>query len=404
VRHILTVEEYRDELLALVEPDDRFEDVSLESSSGRILAAPIVSRVSLPVFDNSAMDGYAVHFDDFGLPPTRLQVVGEVPAGSPLDPPFGPGECVRIMTGAAMPGRADTIVPVEDTRAAPDGSIIVNSPPRNRGAFVRLTGEDVVAGTAVTSTGCECDPYVVAAAAAGGATKVRVRRRPVVAVCATGDELVSNGAALQRGQVYESNSLGLTAALRRDGAHAIRYDAIGDDAEALTSWLNRVHTDLIVLTGGASVGAYDVVRDVLEQAGGTFRHVRMQPGKPQGWALWMGRPVIALPGNPLSAQLSYEMFVRPMLDRILGRTPEPDHFAVAATGWSSPSGRRQLVPVLVHGEADGRLVATPAHGRGSASFLVTSLTGADGYVEVPEDVTEVVTGDVLRLRSLRKGR
>jgi molybdopterin molybdotransferase len=404
MRHVLTLEEYRDELLTLVEPEGRFEDVPIGSCSGRILATPLASRVNLPVFDNSAMDGYAVRFDDVVSSPARLRVVGEIPAGSPLDPPFGPGECVRIMTGAPMPGAADTVVPIEDTTATPDGSIIVNATPVMRGSFVRLVGEDVAAGTTVTPAGRECDPYLVAFAAAGGATSIRVRPRPVVAVCATGDELVSNGAPLRRGQVYDSNSLALAAALRRDGADATRYDPLRDNAETLTSWLNRVQADLVVLTGGASVGAYDVVRDVLERAGGTFRHVRMQPGKPQGWALWMGRPVVALPGNPLSAELSYEVFVRPMLDRILGRFPEPDRFAVTATGWPSPMGRRQLVPVRVHGETDGRLVATPSHDRRSASFLVSSLAEADGYVAVPEDVVQVVAGDVLRLRTLRRGR
>lgn len=148
------------------------------------------------------------------------------------------------------------------------------------------------------------------------------------------------------------------------------------------------------------MGAYDVVRDVLEQAGGTFRSVRVQPGKPQGWAVWNGVPVVSLPGNPVSAALSYELFVRPMLDRMLGRAERPWLTAVAATDWTSPAGRRQLVPVRFEGGTDGRLLATPAHVRGSASHLVTSLAEADGVVAVAEDVVEVAEGDVLPARWL----
>ncbi|HBX80767.1 MAG TPA: molybdopterin molybdenumtransferase MoeA, partial [Propionibacteriaceae bacterium] len=158
--------------------------------------------------------------------------------------------------------------------------------------------------------------------------------------------------------------------------------------------------DIMVLTGGASVGAYDVVRDVLEQAGGTFRHVRMQPGKPQGWAMWRRTPVISLPGNPVSAVLSYEVFVRPLVDALLGRASNRAFQAVAGMGWRSPAGRRQLVPVRLDTDADGRLIATPSHSRGSGSHLVTSPAMADGYAAVAEEVTEVAVGDKVMVRWL----
>ena len=158
-----------------------------------------------------------------------------------------------------------------------------------------------------------------------------------------------------------------------------------------------------MLTGGASVGAYDVVRDVLtEKAGGSFRHVRMQPGKPQGWAVWPGgTPVLALPGNPVSAALSCQLFVLPLLDHLLGRPAPPDVTAVAGASWASPAGRRQFIPVRLDTDAEGRLTAVPSHLRGSASHAVTSLAGADAVAIVAEEVTGVVAGDLLRVRMLR---
>ncbi len=402
MREVLDLEQYRAELLALVTPDGRTQQVPLAEASGRVLAGPVTSRVSIPVFDNSAMDGYAVRFAEVHRAPVRLRVVADLPAGSCADPPAGPGECVRIMTGAPVPGFADTVVPVEDTDAG-TAEVEVRRVPSRAGAHVRRAGEDVTAGTLLAGPGERLTPGLVGALAAAGVTAVAVRRRPVVAVCATGDELVADGSPLARGQIHESNSPALAAALARDGAEPRRDGPLGDDPGGLAAWLDAVagSADLVVLTGGASVGAHDVVRDVLQQAGGVFRHVRMQPGKPQGWAVWGGTPVISLPGNPLSAALSYEVLVRPLLDRILGCPSPPDATAVAGRAWASPAGRRQLVPVRLGTDAGGRLVANPAHALGSASHLVTSLAAADGYALVAEDVTEVCPGDVVAVRWLR---
>jgi molybdopterin molybdotransferase len=410
MRELLTVEQYRDEVLALVRPDVRVEHVGLDAAAGRVLAEDVVSGVSVPVFANSAMDGYAVRFAEVSVAPARLRVVGDVPAGSGEDPAVGPGECVRIMTGAPLPTFADTVVPVEDTdgtpgtepspsRAAPP-TVTITRAPDARGRHVRGAGEDFSAGARVAVAGTPITPAVAAELAAVGLTSVPVRPRPVVAVRATGDELVTDGSPLGRGQIYESNSIALASALTAAGADVRRYNAARDEADALATWLDGVSADLVVLTGGASVGAFDVVRDVLEGAGGSFRHVRVQPGKPQGWAVWHGVPVISLPGNPLSAALSCELFVRPMLDRILGRPERPWLIAAAGADWTSPAGRRQLVPVRLSSDADGRLVATPAHRRGSASHVVSSLAGADGYCAVAEDVTAVAAGDLVRVRWL----
>jgi molybdopterin molybdotransferase len=402
MRELLTVEEYLDELLALVVPDERREELALAAAFGRVLAAPVAGVTSIPAFDNSAMDGYAVRFADVADAPVTLRVVGEVPAGSAEDPPAGPGECVRIMTGAPLPGFADAVVPVEDTEPAGDG-VSVRVAPARAGVHVRRAGDDIPAGAVVAAAGATVSPALAGALAASGVRGVPVRPRPVVAVCATGDELVTDGSDLRRGQVHESNAIALAAALLRDGAEATVSPPVGDRPDALVARLDAVVAagcDLVVLTGGASVGAYDVARDVLTEAGGSFRHVRVQPGKPQGWARWRGVPVVSLPGNPLSAALSYEVFVRPMLDRRLGRSGAAWFPAVAGVGWSSPAGRRQLLPVRLNGDDDGRLVAVPAHARGSASHVVTSLAGADGIAAVAEDVTVVGPGDRLRVRWL----
>ena len=402
MRELLTIEEYLEELLRLVQPDSRVERIGLADAASRVLAEPVTAATSVPAFDNSAMDGYAVRFAEVATAPTRLRVVADIPAGSPDDPDAGVGECVRIMTGAPLPSFADTVVPVEDT----DGGlteVVIERAPARPAMHVRRAGEDFADGVQVAAPGAVLSPGLVGALAAAGAVEVAVRPRPIVAVCATGDELVSDGAPLARGQIYESNSLALAAALRRDGAAVVRAQPVGDRPEVLQAWLDATTStcDLVVLTGGASVGAFDVVRDVLAAAGGVFRHVRVQPGKPQGWAVWSdGTPVVALPGNPLSASLSYALLVRPMLDRLLGTRPPAEFTAVAEAGWTSPSGRRQLVPVRLSSAPDGCLLAHPSHLRGSASHVVTSLAEADAIAVVAEDVTEVAAGDLVRVRWL----
>jgi molybdopterin molybdotransferase len=425
MRDLLTLEQYRDELLALVRPDARVEDVPLDAAAGRVLARDVVSGVSVPVFANSAMDGYAVRFAEVAEVPVTLRVVGDVPAGSAADPAAGPGECVRIMTGAPLPSFADTVVPVEETATGTDGdgsipsqpwdgmepspfrpgeprSVTITHAPDALGRHVRAAGEDFSAGARVALAGTTITPAIAGALAAVGLTCVAVRPRPVVAVRSTGDELVTDGSPLGRGQIYESNSIALAAALAGWGADVRRFPAVGDDAAALASSLDEacVGADLVVLTGGASVGAFDVVRDVLEAAGGVFRSVRVQPGKPQGRAVWNGVPVVSLPGNPLSAALSCELFVRPLVDRMLGRPERGWLTAVAGADWTSPPGRRQLVPVRLSTGPDGRLVATPSHRRGSASHVVSSLAEADGYCSVGEDVAAVAAGDLVQVRWL----
>jgi molybdopterin molybdotransferase len=400
MREQLSVEDYVDELLCLVAVDDRCETMPVAESLGRVLAREAVSESSIPVFDNSAMDGYAVRWVDVEAAPTRLRLVGDVPAGSDADPIAAPGECVRIMTGAALPTFADTVVPVEQTEDEGADVAILEAPAR-RGAHVRKAGEDVARGAVVAHIGAILTPGVAGAVAAAGVEIVAVRPRPRISLCVTGDELVRGG-RLRRGQIYESNSVAVGSLLEQLGADLVRSDLVRDRPQQLVDWLDHAvsDSDLLVLTGGASVGAYDVVRDVITAAGGVFRHVRIQPGKPQGWGVWKQTPVVCLPGNPVSAVVSTEIFIRPMLDRMLGRAALAWHTAVAGSDWMPPVGRRQFLPVTLGTDDTGRLVAVPAHAGGLGSHLVTSLAGADGYAMVGEQTTAVHMGDLISVRWL----
>lgn len=405
-RTLLTVEEYLDELLgdllAGAGPIEETESVPLSQALGRVLAEPVHAIGDVPAFANSAMDGYAGRQADLASPPATLDVVADVAAGSGDDPAIGPGQCVRIMTGAPVPTDADTIVPVELTDAGTQVVVVHEAP--ERGRHVRAAGEDVRAGDVIAPAGATVTARILGSIAAAGTAVVTVRRRPVVAVAATGDELVAPGGSLERGQIFESNGTHLAATLAELGAEVSHSVVLTDDADAFAAGLDALAegADLVLLTGGVSVGAFDVSRIVLERsAQGVFRHVRMQPGKPQGWARWQDVPVLAFPGNPVSAAISFEVFGRPVIDHLLGRQPvDGPTTAVAGRGWRSPAGRRQFVPVALGSDGTGRLLATPAHRRGSASHMVTSLAGAHAVAVVPEDTDEVAAGDLVQIRSL----
>ena len=444
VRPLLTVEQYLAEVLALVTPLSETENVPVRTAAGRTLAEPVVARCDVPTFANSAMDGFAVRARDLS-PGVVLSVVGEVLAGSPEDPAFGAGECVRIMTGAPLPASSDAVVPVEQTTEVPlsgdadpaaegasiknvridvdlwpaDGpQVYINRDQDSRdhrtrvridevvpvGKHVRGAGEDVRAGTIVLEAGTRLGPRELAAASAAGAGTLVCVRQPWIGVITTGDELVAPGVTLGRGQIYESNGTFLAGAISRDGGVPLVPGVVRDTTEALTEALDALaaRCDLIVVSGGVSVGDADVTRIVLEAGGARFRHVRMQPGKPQGWARWGARgvPVVALPGNPLSASISYEMFVSPALDRMFDRTAGGWTVAVAIDAWSCPPGRRQLIPVFLDVDASGRQTVRPAHRHGSASHMVTSLVAANALAAVGEDVDQVVPGDILTVKRL----
>ncbi len=417
----MTVDEYRDHVLALVSPlaaePVALDELATAAPARRVLAEDVRSLLDVPRFDASAMDGYALRGADLlsATPdaPVVLRVVGDIaaaPSAAPSAEAGPPGEAVRIMTGAPVPDGCDVVVPVERTSTrrfvpgAPlDERIEVYEPSRPN---IRRRAEDVAVGDLVAAAGSPTTPRLISAAASAGHATLPVHRVPRVAVLSTGSELVPVGTAPGPGQIPDSNSLLLAACVRDAGGVPVRVGAVPDTAEALRAVLDDVapHVDLIVTSGGVSAGAFDVVKEVLSgpqeapggPAGGPSEvrlvAVGMQPGKPQAAARWRGTPLLGVPGNPVSAYVSFRAFVRPAVRRLAGH-PEPVEplvERVAAEGWRSPAGRQQFLPVRFVGPDGVAPVGPGAH-------HVSALTRADAIAVVPPEVEAVGTGEVVRV-------
>ena len=421
---MISVEEHLAACLAAVAPRAA-QAVPLLDAVGCVLAHQVRADAPLPAFDASAMDGYAVRAADLAGAsadaPVVLPLTGDLPAGAPAPLSLEPGTAIRIMTGAPVPHGADAVVPVEATDAGGGtdaaggpgtGEVRISEQPRV-GAHVRPAGDGVRVGDVLVEAGVRLRPRHVALLAAAGHATVPVRPRPRVVVVSTGDELVEVGQPLAFGQVHDSNSPALVAAARAAGALAQRVRAVGDETSGPGSLLGVLvdaaqRADVLVTTGGVSAGAYDVVKAVLSQTGAArFVAVAMQPGKPQGLGAVTaadGRhvPVFTLPGNPVSAYVSFEVFVRPALRAMLGHS-RPRRVPVRATaraGWSSAPGKRQFVRALLGG-APGALTVAPVGGHGS--HLVADLAHADCLVDVPADTVRVEAGQVVECLLLDDG-
>lgn len=378
-------------------------EVPLSAAVGLVLAAPVSSAVSLPGFDNSSMDGYGVHVADLAdatdTSPVMLPVVDDIPAGAYRSEPFPPGTAVRIMTGAAVPPGTGGVVQVEWT----DGGVEVVAVrrPVAEGANIRRIGEDVIAGQPLLAAGTVLTSRQIGLLAATGHGSARVHPQPRVLVLGTGSELVEPGGLLGPGQIYESNAHQVAAAVAELGGTAVRPGLVPDEPAALRAVLDRYlgEVDLVVTSGGVSAGAYDTVKEVLAATGTVgFCKVAMQPGMPQGCG-WLaaadGRqvPIITLPGNPVSTFVSFEVFVRPVLDVLAGRpATRRTVTAVARSGWRSPPGKRQYARVFVT-ELDGQWHVEPVGGQ--RSHLVADLAAANALAVVGEQVTMVAAGDVV---------
>lgn len=399
------IDDHRQAALALVHPMP-VTRVSIEAADTHVLAHDVRAPSALPQWDNSAMDGYAVRRDDVAGASTRapvmLRVLADLPAGSDARPTVVPGTAVRIMTGAVVPAGADAVVPVEQTDGGLEMVLIAQVP--EPGAYIRRAGGDASAGDVVLTAGIVLGPAQVAAAAAAGCDTLLVHRRPRVAVLSTGSELVPPGHTLRLGQIPDSNSYLLAAAVRAAGCEAVRVGAVQDDATSLRSVLAGLDgsVDAIVTSGGVSMGAYDVVKEVLApERGMAFVEVAMQPGKPQGLgSLAGGTPVFALPGNPVSVFVSFEVFVRPALLRMRGLVDldRPEVTAVVVDGWRSPAGRTQHMPVRFEDKDTSMEPKIRRAGPGgSDSHLVASLALAQGLAVVEADIEQVRPGERLRV-------
>ena len=384
-----TVEEHQQVVAGLISARPAVT-VPLADALGLALADDVVAPLSLPGFDNSAMDGYAVLAADVAAAsadnPVKLPVAEDIPAGRTDLLTLAPGTAHRIMTGAMLPAGATAVVPVESTDAATDIVSIFSS--SSEGRHIRRAGEDVTAGMTVLPAGEVLSPAALGLAAALGFAELKVIPRQRVLVLSTGTELVTPGTPLQPGQIYESNAVMLAAALREAGADVTTAPATSDDVALFRETLadHAKDVDLIVTTGGVSAGAYEVVKDALSGAV-EFVKVAMQPGMPQGAGTVNGTPIITLPGNPVSALVSFEVFIRPPLRAAMGLTAErPRRSATLTEKLTSPAGKRQFRRGVVGTDDEVSSYGPPA------SHHLRWLATANCLLDIGEDVVELAAG------------
>ena len=395
---MISVEQHLGRILQSVRALPPF-DLGVLEAQGCVLAVDVAAQGQLPGFTNSAMDGYAVHAADLeGASPESpvvLPVVNDIAAGNTNALSLATGQTMRIMTGAPLPRGADAVVPVEHTDGGVVHVALLTAPAP--GQHVRHEGEDVRAGELLLRAGTLLGPGQIALLAAAGIARVRVVPKPRVVVLSTGDELVEPGREPGFGQIVDSNSVMLTAAVRAVGATPFRVGGVPDDArqlmEALESQL--VRADVIITTGGVSMGAFDTVKEVLSRVGTVqFDKVAMRPGMPQGFGV-LGEeqvPVFTLPGNPVSALVSFHVFVAPALRAMAGRPEKawPPGFvpAVAGESWASVDGKMEFSRVVFDGDRV-RLAG------GQGSHMLGALAAAEALAVVPPEVSEVYEGDEL---------
>ena len=396
---LLTVAQARDRILSRIAVLDA-EDVSLIDARGRVLAQEVRSDRDVPPFTNSAMDGYAVRATDTRSAsprePVRLAVLGEIRAGAAPSTSVRPSAALRIMTGGAMPDGADAVVRIEDT-AEGDGQVEVRVAVQP-GTSVRRAGSDLRRGDVVAERGRVVTPGVIGVMASAGRTSVRVVRRPRVMVLTTGDELRDAGEALGPGQITNTNRYTLRAALEEAGAEVIDAGVARDERHDL---INRFEaaadTDLAVTTGGVSMGAYDLVRALLEeQEAVDFWQVALRPGKPLVFGAIRGVPLIGLPGNPVSTLVGVELFVRPAILKMQGRTDlERARLpAVTEDALVNPPHLEQYFRGVARRDGD-RVVVRLTGDQGS--HVLRSMADANCLVVVPQGTSEVAAGAAVEI-------
>jgi molybdopterin molybdotransferase len=379
------------------------ETVPLLDALDRVLAERIEADIDLPPFANSSMDGYAVRAADVvGASherPARLRVVADIAAGHPSHVAIEAGTAARITTGAPVPDGADAIVPVEATDDPARGASSLRAEISvveavQRGAFVRYPGEDARRGQPVLEPGTLIRPVEVAMLAAVGRAQVRVVRRPRVALFATGDELVAPDRVPSPGQIRNANEFSTAAQVKRYGGEPLLLGIARDDAAAIRAIFEAAlaqQADLIVTSAGVSVGAHDVVKDVVQAAGEiALWRIRMRPGKPLAFGHYRGTPFFGLPGNPVSAMLTFEQFVRPALRKLAGRSRlDKPTVAVTLLETVTSDGRETYARAWVERHGAG-YVARLSGGQGSN--LLSSLTHANALLIVPDGVTRLEAG------------
>ena len=366
----------------------------IDGALGRVLAEDVAADLDLPPFDRAAMDGYAVRAADASSSPVVLEVIGQVRAGQSSDRPLAPGQALQVMTGAPVPAGASAVIPVEKTRSLDGGRRVELQVVAEPGAHIARQGCEVRAGEVVLQAGVTLDPAAIGVLAAVGRGRVAVGRRPTVAVLSTGDELVDVWETPGRARIRNSNGYAVTAQARWAGAEVRSLGIVPDQADRIAEAVREgFRSDVLLVSGGVSAGAYDLVEEVLARfdTGLLFTRVAVKPGAPLVFGRRGDRLVFGLPGNPVSAQVTFELFVRPALLRLQGArvVTRPPVRVTLAEAVSNRSGRRAYAPARVRLE-DGRLQAWPVTSQGSADLVAHAR--ANAMVILEPDQTRAEAG------------
>lgn len=403
---MLTVAEARARILNHFQPLPA-ETIALMQAAGRVLARAITATENVPPFINSSMDGYAVRASDVAgassNAPVMLPVSGDIPAGRGLPAPLRSGTAMRIMTGAPLPDNADAVIPVEDTDDSREQ--IAGPPPATVrfyqaglvGANTRPVGQDIRVGEEVLSAGAVLGPAEIGVLAALGHAHVVVHRQPRIAIFSTGDELRTVEETLQPGQIHDTNGYALSAAIERYGGQPVRLGIVRDNFEAARATVvaaSEARADMILSSAGVSVGAYDVVKAAVEAEGALdFWRVNMRPGKPVAFGSVRGVPFMGLPGNPVSALVSFEVFARPAILKLAGhRQWAKPAITVTLAEDIHSDGRESYLRVIITQQGAEHVARTTGH-QGSA--ILTSLVKANGLLIVPAGMTLARAGEKL---------
>lgn len=397
---LLTVAEARARIDALVTPIRGEEQLPVRAALGRVLAEPVISTIDVPPYTNSAMDGYAVRGDD--LPQTgrvRLTVVGRALAGAPWDGELAPGQAVRIMTGAVMPAGADTVL-MQEAVTVGDDAIEIGTGHRC-GENVRQAGEDTAAGDTVIAPGTRLLPAELGVLASLGIAEVRVRRRLRVAFFSTGDELKSLGEPLGPGQIYDSNRYTLHGMLSRLGVDLLDLGVIRDDRDAIRRAFHDAAemADVVITSGGVSVGEADFVKQTLDELGRVdFWKIAMKPGKPLAFGTVGAAVFFGLPGNPVSVMATFYQFVQPALQKMMGMTAAPalSLRVPCAVALRKQPGRLEYQRGILQQDADGSLTVTTTGRQGS--HVLSSMSRSNCFIILPAECAGVAAGELVEVQ------
>ncbi len=400
----LGVEEALERFLSHFKPLEP-ERIPILEALDRVLTEDVVAEMDIPPLANTAMDGYAVRCEDTEgasrQSPRRLRIVADLAAGYVLDQPVQPGTAVRIMTGAPVPPGTGAVIPFEDVEREDDHILVFKPYPPNKN--VRAAGEDVKAGQKVLTKGTVLRPQEIGMLAALGHTHVSVHRRPRVVILSTGDEVIDVGDPWQPGKIRNANSYSNAAQVLKYGGIPMRLGIARDSVDDLTAKIRaglEQGADLFLTSGGVSVGDFDVVKTVLATEGEiSFWRVRMKPGKPLAFGTIRGVPLLGLPGNPVSAMISFELFARPAILTMLGKTKltKPTVDAILVDEIKGKDDRRHYLRVTLE-ERDGTTYARLTGDQGSGILL--SMVKAQGVAIIPEDVDHLPAGSPVQVMML----